>query len=511
MVTPRQKPDSSYASTHMTKTNYTGGHLLSTFRIKPNIEPTPKPEPATDDEPISSSDEEIKSSASLDGGIGNGRTPRQSRPTLEEKLGGNSQGNGRSSQTPRSKKTESPKSQGSSCKRALNVGVNNKEGHDDHDLFSDIQRSSQAQKRHKAVEYGSRRKSSGGYSRTPSSSITPLRTDSPSSGRKPKSVGNSPKASRKTKKGESDSPKDGFKVPMDLDVPSPPAKSRTPPTFKAPPHFPTDAISSSSFAPSSAWEPPIFGIDDGEESPLSSAPSILSLPSSPDNDILDTKESLCPWCKEPVDPELLMRFQSQPKQRIREQQRFCGSHKKTKAQEEWLDKGYPTIDWDMFEDRILGHFDDLENILVPDSQSYYRNILDSTLKSGKAKNFRLTLEGDGLETISCGYYGTRGAGKMLEALTKRFSRKLRRLAASDHIIKSAGVVGYAQNVLVPELAVRLVKEDMGVNEDTARQILRDSIDIGERLNFALNDKVPIPVEVEGGGSVEEKENHLIAV
>ena len=84
----------------------------------------------------------------------------------------------------------------------------------------------------------------------------------------------------------------------------------------------------------------------------------------------------------------------------------------------------------------------------------------------------------------------------LQALTTRFSHKLRRLAASDHIVKSAGVVGYAQAVLVPELAVRLVKEDMGVSDEAARQILRDSIDIGEKLNFALNDKVPIPEELE---------------
>lgn len=85
----------------------------------------------------------------------------------------------------------------------------------------------------------------------------------------------------------------------------------------------------------------------------------------------------------------------------------------------------------------------------------------------------------------------------LQALTTRFSRKLRRLAASDHIVKSAGVVGYAQAVLVPELAVRLVKEDMGVSDEDARQILRDSIDLGEKLNFALNDNVPIPEALVG--------------
>jgi hypothetical protein len=36
------------------------------------------------------------------------------------------------------------------------------------------------------------------------------------------------------------------------------------------------------------------------------------------------------------------------------------------------------------------------------------------MKSGQAKNFRLTLDGDGLEKITCGYYGTKGAGKMYE-------------------------------------------------------------------------------------------------
>ena len=72
---------------------------------------------------------------------------------------------------------------------------------------------------------------------------------------------------------------------------------------------------------------------------------------------------------------------------------------------------------------------------------------------------------------------------------------MRRLAASDEIVKKAGVAGYAQSVLVPELAVRLVKEDMGVDDEGARQILRDSLDIGQRLNPAMDDVVPVPQEV----------------
>lgn len=77
-------------------------------------------------------------------------------------------------------------------------------------------------------------------------------------------------------------------------------------------------------------------------------------------------------------------------------------------------------------------------------------------------------------------------------MTTRFSRQLRRLATNDHIVKTAGVAGYAQSVLVPELAMRLVKDDMQVSDESARQIMRDSIDVGEKLNAALNDEVPMP-------------------
>jgi hypothetical protein len=73
---------------------------------------------------------------------------------------------------------------------------------------------------------------------------------------------------------------------------------------------------------------------------------------------------------------------------------------------------------------------------------------------------------------------------------------LRRLSASDNIIKTAGVAGYAQSVLVPELAMSLVKEDMGVDDDSARQIMRESIDLGQKLNPALDDEVPVPAEDE---------------
>ena len=71
----------------------------------------------------------------------------------------------------------------------------------------------------------------------------------------------------------------------------------------------------------------------------------------------------------------------------------------------------------------------------------------------------------------------------MENIMSNFSPKMRRLAASDKLISSSGVSGYVQAVLVPELAVVLAKEDMGVDDDErARAILRESVEIGDLLN-----------------------------
>lgn len=94
----------------------------------------------------------------------------------------------------------------------------------------------------------------------------------------------------------------------------------------------------------------------------------------------------------------------------------------------------------------------------------------------------------------------------LDAVVARFSRSLRRLAATDRIVKTAGVAGYAQCVLVPELAMRLVKQDMDVDDETARQIMRDSMDIGQRLNPEINDVVPVSNDPEDAlVSVEDED------
>lgn len=42
---------------------------------------------------------------------------------------------------------------------------------------------------------------------------------------------------------------------------------------------------------------------------------------------------------------------------------------------------------------------------------------------------------------------------------------------------------------MPELSVLLIKEDMGIDDEAARQILRESMEIGDRVNSDENDVI----------------------
>ncbi|KAL1970718.1 hypothetical protein VTN77DRAFT_4362 [Rasamsonia byssochlamydoides] len=545
----RAKPDASYASTRLTRRNYTGESLLSQVggkkiredsrygkksdgidgqkEVETKTKTTEKryPEPATDDEPLSSSDESVDTRVSSGSGKDHSAGPKENG----NNTGSTQSNNGRSGGERRSARQKpavhQQQEQRPSLKRTFSQTLDQEED----ELFPSFMSSSQAVKRRKNASYGGLKNIHVSSSfRTPSSSIeNALSPQRPSPGFKnPKKI---PGVEDSPVNKPEDDKNNGFRVPMDIDLDSPVSKSRTRSKktsdksssdsgfqmprgpndhdvavyssqgaeFKEPPPLPSNGISSSSFTSSN----PMVDFDnDTPLSPLSPLSSISSDFSVPEDIVLSSKgktsepvanRSLCPMCKEPVDPALLQEFLSQSNQRVREQQRFCEGHKKRTAEKEWADRGYPTIDWDTFDERIRRHFPSLEKILVPDCSSFYRNILHTAMKTGKAKNFRLTMSGDSLENLSCGYYGSKGASRMLNAVTTEFSHKLRRLAAFDNVIKTAGVAAYAQAVLVPELTVLLVKEDMGVSDEDARQIMRDSMDIGEKLNSAPNDVVPV--------------------
>ncbi|KAL4929463.1 RTC4 family protein, partial [Aspergillus undulatus] len=426
---------------------------------KPKQEPKPKmeefDEKTLNAPPITTSDEEGNlSDAEQSDGLDFESTPRRKKQaqaqtqTLEEKLK-------LKSESPKMKEQfKSPSSARKRTSQEMQESADPKEmlfG-----MWSQSQRS-----------YGNKRRSYSKFRKTPSSSFSFAESHPPSSA----PLFKSSVTSFEDKAESSEEEKKVFKFPRKFDS-------------KIPTPSPRDEIPDSNEDSSPLSSPISYG----------STSDVLMKDNDDSKEMEAPVEYRCPICKEPVEPEFLIMFRAQPRQRIRDQFAFCESHKSSLVDEQWKEKGYPTIDWEKFDERIETHFDELEKLLVPESSSYYRNVLDTNLKSGKAKNFRLTLAGDDLEMISCGYYGTRGSGKMLESITHRFARKLRRLATEDHIVKQAGVVAYAQGVLVPELAIRLIKEDMDVDDDNARQIMRESIQLGQKVNPAENDVVPVVEE-----------------
>lgn len=198
-------------------------------------------------------------------------------------------------------------------------------------------------------------------------------------------------------------------------------------------------------------------------------------------------EAACPMCGERVDSLFLKSYDGGKRMNIRTQTKFCRAHKKKSARDEWAEKGYPTIGWGDFNARLALHHSYLKSLLEGAS-SYYRNMLAEQVRSGKDRTL-LQAVSNSENSLIPGYYGLRGFRAMSENIIDKFSSHLRRTAVTDRLVAARGVTGYVQNVLVPELAVRLICEDMSLGAEEARQVMRESAGLGGLLNEEVEDVV----------------------
>lgn len=67
-------------------------------------------------------------------------------------------------------------------------------------------------------------------------------------------------------------------------------------------------------------------------------------------------------------------------------------------------------------------------------------------------------------------------------ITSHFSATLREQAGVDKVISGRGVAAYVQMVLAQEVGTLMIMEDMKVEEERAREIIKESSDIGYRLH-----------------------------
>ena len=63
-----------------------------------------------------------------------------------------------------------------------------------------------------------------------------------------------------------------------------------------------------------------------------------------------------------------------------------------------------------------------------------------------------------------------------------FKSELRRSAVTHQLLRTTGVADYIITVLVPEIAVMLIKADMRACDEDARRILQKSTRLGETLH-----------------------------
>lgn len=202
----------------------------------------------------------------------------------------------------------------------------------------------------------------------------------------------------------------------------------------------------------------------------------------PVHDIVpENEEPVCPMCGEAVEQELLDGFSKQKTMTITQQHRFCNHHKAKTARKAWVDRGYPDIDWAKLDERIAEHHKFLEGILKGGS-SHFGTVFGKSVKAGKNKTLLKTDQ-----NMTPGYYGSRGSRVMTDNLIERFSSLLRKVAVQDRLVSARGHTAFVQFVLVPELAVRLIMEDMDVPAEKARAIMEDSQKVGNLLNEEEDD------------------------
>ncbi|KAI3323385.1 hypothetical protein HD806DRAFT_535213 [Xylariaceae sp. AK1471] len=246
----------------------------------------------------------------------------------------------------------------------------------------------------------------------------------------------------------------------------------------------------------------LYSFDDSGSQDATTVPG-----ESPDNtwDHLEIRESehtstpRCPMCHQEVDREFLEKHSTCGKMSVKKQTTFCRLHKQESALKLAAERGYPKIDWEKMESRCSAHLDLLQKILEGTLPSHYRKVLKEKVDSGKNRTL-LTNK----DNLTPGYYGPRGLLVMTEFIIRTLSPVIRKRAVEDRLISARSYTGYVQAVLVPELTVRLIMEDMSVTEERARDILVESVEVGELLHEETRDVVRIAEEEEEEGDEDEE-------
>lgn len=250
---------------------------------------------------------------------------------------------------------------------------------------------------------------------------------------------------------------------------------------------------------------------------------VLTSPSSPSSS-MTSKTVECPLCRHLVDRTLHIEFMAdlgRDRMRARDKLRFCEMHNAVAAQANWNKSDYPTIDWKALPRRLKDLDSTVADILTRRIRSTYRTALQNAVADDKV-NYRHAMRNpeaqaripiakvvdeavlipssgadsasirvseqaedeDGNSFASTGYYGPRGSRVILDHVVSSplISQRLREVSANEELFKRVGIPYFLQVVIVPEIAWRLIREDMGLGGDqrtSKRRKFQDQPEEGE--------------------------------
>ncbi|KAE9381825.1 hypothetical protein N431DRAFT_476589 [Stipitochalara longipes BDJ] len=217
-----------------------------------------------------------------------------------------------------------------------------------------------------------------------------------------------------------------------------------------------------------------------ERIPRPPAPASLPIDEEEEDFQTMTQMAKCPMCGETVDPTDLRAY---GRMNTRKQEKFCRSHRKTTALDTWKAEEYPTINWAKLDSRISKHHSFIKE-LINGADSYYRERLAETVNAGKNRSL---LKSNYNPTP--GYYGTRGLRAISENTMRKFTPLLKRRMVVDRLMAARGFTPYVEYVVVPEVAIKLIMEDMMCGVERAREIMSKSLEVGELLSEEVKDVV----------------------
>ncbi|KAI8970263.1 RTC4-like domain-containing protein [Mycotypha africana] len=171
-----------------------------------------------------------------------------------------------------------------------------------------------------------------------------------------------------------------------------------------------------------------------------------------------------------------------------EKDAFCKLHKKELViKPEGVKKRFPTtIDFNAVSRRIMKFRSELERVIKNELKSEYREIAESAYEEQGISKARSTMSMMArFEASLPGYYGPKGAGVILNTLNDMF---LKSGYLSKYLVSQQLPVEFLQQVLVPEVGFRLIREDLLKNQglgrpmenatEKAKQIMRESCEYG---------------------------------